>query len=133
MSGLLSRNVLKKLTLEFRHFANCFFFSSAKSSTKIYKTWLLSSQISGVSLNFKFHIAKRFLSLSVGDRESEAGVPPRKRARPGGDLGARRFAWEKPKLLDLTVQRSALCRSRRELSNEYLLAQFGFDTAEDEP
>ena len=32
-----------------------------------------------------------------------------------------------------TVQRSALCRSRRELSNEYLLAKFGFDTAENEP
>ena len=29
-----------------------------------------------------------------------------------------------------TVQRSALCRSRRELSNEYLLAKIGFDTAE---
>ena len=27
---------------------------------------------------------------------------------------------------------SALCRSRRELSNEYLLAKFGFDTAENE-
>ena len=26
-----------------------------------------------------------------------------------------------------------MCRSRRELSNEYLLAQFGFDTAESEP
>ena len=32
-----------------------------------------------------------------------------------------------------TVQRSALCRSRRERSNEYLLAKFGFDTAENEP
>ena len=32
-----------------------------------------------------------------------------------------------------TVQRSVLCRSRRELSNEYLLAKFGFDTAENEP
>ena len=32
-----------------------------------------------------------------------------------------------------TVQRSALCRSRRELSDEYLLAKFGFDTAENEP
>ena len=31
------------------------------------------------------------------------------------------------------VQRSALCRSRRELSNEYLLAKCGFDTAENEP
>ena len=31
------------------------------------------------------------------------------------------------------VQRSALCRSRRELSNEYLLAKFGVDTAENEP
>ena len=31
------------------------------------------------------------------------------------------------------VERSALCRSRRELSNEYLLAKFGFDTAENEP
>ena len=31
------------------------------------------------------------------------------------------------------MQRSALCRSRRELSNEYLLAKFGFDTAENEP
>ena len=32
-----------------------------------------------------------------------------------------------------TVQRSALCRSRRELSNADLLAKFGFDTAENEP
>ena len=32
-----------------------------------------------------------------------------------------------------TVQRSAFCRSRRELSNAYLLAKFGFDTAENEP
>ena len=31
------------------------------------------------------------------------------------------------------VQRSALCRSRRELSNAYFLAKFGFDTAENEP
>ena len=30
------------------------------------------------------------------------------------------------------VQRSALCRSWRELSNAYLLAKFGFDTAENE-
>ena len=28
---------------------------------------------------------------------------------------------------------SALCRSRRELSNEYLLAKIGVDTAEKEP
>ena len=26
-----------------------------------------------------------------------------------------------------------MCRFRRELSNEYLLAKFGFDTAENEP
>ena len=31
------------------------------------------------------------------------------------------------------VQRSALCRSRRELSNAYLVAKFGLDTAENEP
>ena len=31
------------------------------------------------------------------------------------------------------VPRSALCGSRRELSQEYLLAQFGFDTAEKRP
>ena len=31
-----------------------------------------------------------------------------------------------------TVQRSALCRSRRELSNEYLVAKIGVDTAENE-
>ena len=31
------------------------------------------------------------------------------------------------------VQRRVLFRSRRELSNEYLLAKFGFDTAENEP
>ena len=31
------------------------------------------------------------------------------------------------------VQRSALCRSRRELSNAYLLAKNGVDTAENEP
>ena len=32
-----------------------------------------------------------------------------------------------------TVQRRALCRSRRELSNEHFLGKFGFDTAENEP
>ena len=32
-----------------------------------------------------------------------------------------------------TVQRSALCRSRRDLSNAYLLAKIGVDTAENEP
>ena len=31
------------------------------------------------------------------------------------------------------MQRSALCRSRRGLSNEYLLATIGVDTAENEP
>ena len=31
-----------------------------------------------------------------------------------------------------TVQRSALSRSRRELSNAYLLAKFGFDKSENE-
>ena len=31
------------------------------------------------------------------------------------------------------MQRSALCRSRRELSNEYLFAKIGVDTAENEP
>ena len=31
------------------------------------------------------------------------------------------------------MQRSASCRSRRELSNEYLLAKIGVDTAENEP
>ena len=31
------------------------------------------------------------------------------------------------------MQKSEFCRSRRELSNEYLLAKFGFDTAENEP
>ena len=31
------------------------------------------------------------------------------------------------------MQRSALCRSRRELSNAYFVAKFGFDTAENEP
>ena len=32
-----------------------------------------------------------------------------------------------------TVQRSALCRSRRELSNAYFVAKVGLDTAENEP
>ena len=31
------------------------------------------------------------------------------------------------------MQRSALCRSRREFSNEHFLAKFGIDTAENEP
>ena len=31
------------------------------------------------------------------------------------------------------VQRSALCRSRRELFNEYWLEKIGVDTAENEP
>ena len=39
-----------------------------------------------------------------------------------------------PKFRELTtVQRNALCSSRRELSNEYFIAKFGFDTAENEP
>ena len=32
-----------------------------------------------------------------------------------------------------TVRRSALCRSRRELSHEHLFSKFGFGTAENEP
>ena len=31
------------------------------------------------------------------------------------------------------VKRSGLRRSRRELSNEYMVAKIGFDTAENEP
>ena len=31
------------------------------------------------------------------------------------------------------MQTSELCKSRRELSNAYLLAKFGFDPAENEP
>ena len=31
------------------------------------------------------------------------------------------------------MQRTALCRSRRELSNAYFLAKVGFDTADNEP
>ena len=31
------------------------------------------------------------------------------------------------------MQRSTLCRSRRELSNAYFLAKFSFDAAENEP
>ena len=31
------------------------------------------------------------------------------------------------------MQRSALCRSRRELSDAYFLAKFGFDTIDNEP
>ena len=41
--------------------------------------------------------------------------------------------WSRSEKKKRSVQRSALCRSRRELSNEYLLANFGFDTAENEP
>ena len=49
--------------------------------------------------------------------------------------GVSRLRLENGLIVDSkTVQRSALCRSRRELSNnEYLLAKFGFDTAENEP
>ena len=43
-----------------------------------------------------------------------------------GDFWLKFWVWR-------TVQRSALCRSRRELSNEYLLAKIGVDTAENEP
>ena len=64
--------------------------------------------------------------------------------KPGGNLTKTTFAifsriytWS---CLFLTkcwdcraVQRGALCRSRRELSNAYLFAKFGFDTAENEP
>ena len=33
----------------------------------------------------------------------------------------------------IETERSTLCRSRRELSNAYFLAKFGFNTAENEP
>ena len=41
------------------------------------------------------------------------------------------ISYEKIEISD--GARNALCRSRRELSNEYLLEKFGFDTAENEP
>ena len=41
--------------------------------------------------------------------------------------------WDSNPFIDSkTVQRSALCRSRRELSSEYLLAKFGFDNTENQ-
>ena len=40
---------------------------------------------------------------------------------------------ERCEWIPTTVKWSALCRSRGELSNECLLANFGFDTAENEP
>ena len=43
------------------------------------------------------------------------------------------FSSFQPFLFIAGFDSSALCRSRRELSNEYLLAKFGFDTAENEP
>ena len=43
------------------------------------------------------------------------------------------FLTKKLRVENGAVQRSALCRSRREHSNEYLLTNFGFDTAENEP
>ena len=42
-----------------------------------------------------------------------------------GDFWLKFWVWR-------TVKRSALCRSRRELSKEYLLAKIGVDTAENE-
>ena len=36
-------------------------------------------------------------------------------------------------IFDEKIEISALCRSRRELSNEYLLAKIGVDTAVNEP
>ena len=39
-----------------------------------------------------------------------------------------------PKFCDLSgAKECKSCRSRRELSNEYLIAKIGFDTAENEP
>ena len=60
------------------------------------------------------------------------GAPPRCRRRScakfGFILGKDGFC-----LNSISVQRSGLCRSRRELSNAYLLAKIGVDTAENEP
>ena len=47
------------------------------------------------------------------------------------DAVQKRFSWFSD--LIQAVERSALCRSRRELSNEFLFATFGFDTAGNEP
>ena len=43
------------------------------------------------------------------------------------------FSFFQPFLFIGGFDSSALCRSRRELSNEYLLAKIGVDTAENEP
>ena len=63
----------------------------------------------------------------AGDRERRV-VAREARPRPKLDLTPSFRLW-----IPKTVQRSAFCRSRRELSNAYLLSKFGFDAAENEP
>ena len=96
-----------------------------------------------------------FMVMSWFDKKTEEGGGGRGPNRPRGRANGEQDTYiEKIEIRERTrifspphgfprvlgfdskaVQRSALCRSRRELSNEYLvvtklLAKFGFDTAE---
>ena len=85
----------------------------SKNLAKFAKFWKKTAKISAI-FNENFEIRERCKGLD------QVLFPPH---------GFPRFLGFDSK----AVQRSALCRSRRELSNEYLLAKFGFDTAENEP
>ena len=61
------------------------------------------------------------------------GTRPPRKGKEAALQNSKLLAIFKQKLrLSRTVQRTAFCRSRRELSNVYLLAKFGFVTAENE-
>ena len=84
-----------------------------------------------INRKFNFSIAKKFWRFLTKKLRLENGpfFPNFRQWIPKRCKGFPRFLGFDSK----TVHRSALCRSRRELSNEYLLAKIGVDTAENEP
>ena len=104
----------------FRHFTNLF----SKIWLKKRQTSLLSGICREIRTNFHQKFAENNAKFNAeNEKNRKFNIQSRKNV---DDFWLKFWVWR-------TVQRSALCISRRELSNEYLLAKFGFDTAENEP
>ena len=96
------------------------FANMIEKATDVTLFWNLSRNPDKISskirrTNAKYEAENEKIRNSIFNREKNVG-----------DFWLKCWDWR-------TVQRSALCRSRRQLSNEYLLAKIGFDTAEYEP
>ena len=86
-------------------------------------TSLFSGNCREIRKNFHWKFAEKMQILTRKWKKLKFNIQSRKNI---GDFWLKFWDWR-------TVQMSALCRSRRELSNEYSLAKIGVDTAENEP